>query len=317
MTSSRSQIARITRVPGVDMVRLRVAVDRPRYWERKVPLGESVCYIRAARGFTAVEFNPSRFVDPYGDGLATVEEALDIAPRVWRTLCSVLGDTFDAAPDLSAAHVTRLDLTRNFFGAMEPSRLIVGLERVPRPKQGDPEVHLNAKDNRVQSLRVGSQAKRVILYNKSAESASAVTNATIRWEAQLRPPALMDSYSICSFSDITPDRVIAAAQERWEWSSMYLPVHSQVHLRGVVDAHGQKEGWSESKRAKLYWDLQDFAATGARPGSYHARQTLSALIRDHGSFVNDIVGIPLTEQLDWESGTVISVPGGPDVGVAT
>ena len=245
-------------------------------------------------------------IDPFGSDLASVKDTVNTTRAVWSV---VVGHVVPVL-DLASARVTRVDVARDFVGAVEPARLILGLSRLSRTYQGDPAVRFDARSGEVVSLTVGSAENRVRLYRKDVESAGLVVDGTIRWEAQVRSRPLRTKFGITSFSDITSESVSALANSRWAWSNMETLVQT---TRDIFDIVSALEG-TDAIKARSYWDLERLARYGLWPRSYGSKKRLRQLISDHGIVISPgCISLPnsptLVERMDWATGMVVTTLG--------
>jgi len=84
--------------------------------------------IPGVEGFSgALDFNPSRVIDPNGYGLCAVEDIPFVARLAWETARQVLSPA--CAP--GSARLTRLDIARDGICRSPLSEFLVALSKVP------------------------------------------------------------------------------------------------------------------------------------------------------------------------------------------
>ena len=284
---------RVRRAAGIDRIHLSLD-QRPQHDEN----GEFFYpYVKTFKRRVTVQFNPSRILDPYGYSIATVEDALDVSAEVWELLCRYVAPR----TDLSSATISRLDIAKDFTGSLEPGRLLLAFERIPRPYQRDTHLRRNARTGLPQSLAIGSKESRVILYDKHVETHGLAPRGTVRWENQLHTRKLG-----ATFSQLSPELVEELALARWQWSKMGTPVISEQTAFEVIEDLDV----SPTIRARLWLDLSRLAKKGMYPSDSRHRRDLDNLIAQHGIIVADTQPLPsglsVTERMDWDTGTVVS-----------
>ncbi len=304
--SNRLHCSRNSKSLGIDRLTLWFPTRPGGWFNRDADDLTANLHIMSRGNRAGVDFNPSRVVDPYGTGLASTENAIEVTGEVWR----VVSGHVVPRVTLALAHVTRLDVAHDFLGAMEPSQLILGLSKLRRPYQGDPGVRFDGHTGEAVSVVVGSSEKQVRIYRKDVESDGLASEGLIRWECQVRSRPLRTKFGITTFSDIDPESITALAESRWAWSKMGTPVRTARDAFDVVN--GLEE--TASIKAKCYWDLMGIARYGTWPSSDHSRRRLCRLIAERGIVVADgCISVPseptLVERLDWTKGTVISTYG--------
>ena len=132
--SNRLHCSRNSKSLGIDRLTLWFPTRPGGWFNRDADDLTANLHIMSRGNRAGVDFNPSRVVDPYGTGLASTENAIEVTGEVWR----VVSGHVVPRVTLALAHVTRLDVAHDFLGAMEPSQLILGLSKLRRPYQGDP-----------------------------------------------------------------------------------------------------------------------------------------------------------------------------------
>lgn len=306
LCSNSVHCSRISQPVGIDKLCLWFSTEPCGWFTRDIPYFGANLHIMGRGRRAGVEFNPSRIIDPFGSDLASVKDTVNTTRAVWSV---VVGHVVPVL-DLASARVTRVDVARDFVGAVEPARLILGLSRLSRTYQGDPAVRFDARSGEVVSLTVGSAENRVRLYRKDVESAGLVVDGTIRWEAQVRSRPLRTKFGITSFSDITSESVSALANSRWAWSNMETLVQT---TRDIFDIVSALEG-TDAIKARSYWDLERLARYGLWPRSYGSKKRLRQLISDHGIVISPgCISLPnsptLVERMDWATGMVVTTLG--------
>ena len=301
--SSRLQLTRILQSVGIDKLALWFPTAHP--WgrfDRQVHYQGMSLRIMARGRRAGVEFNPSRLVDPYGIELASTEQTIKVVPEVW----DFVSGHVTPSEDLAMASVTRLDLARDFQGALDPAALLIGLSRLRRPHQNDPCFFTDKRTGEAKSLFVGTKEHGVRLYRKDLESPRSAEYGLIRWEYQGRPRPLR-RFGITAYSDLMPEAIERIAENRWDWSRMSTSVTSP---RCALSAIGSLDR-SRPVKTRLFYDLTLLAETGEQPSHYVHRKELSDFIAEHGIVVDgrDVV-VPhepaLAQRLDWETGTVVA-----------
>jgi hypothetical protein len=301
------QIPRTSRPsPGIDRLALWFRTARPCGWgPRDFAYQEDAAanvHLTARGSDVGIDFNPSRMVHSGSTELATLDEALEVSREVWETTCNHV----EPAVDFEEARVTRLDLSRDFHGALDPAMLIKGMSLIHRPHGGDPVVRYDGRTHQAKSLSVGSKTRRVIVYDKASQSGRAAAK-TLRWELQARS-TLLRKFDIKSAGDLTPDRVQRLFETQWRWSQMETPVTSTSELFDFII----RSGVPERQRAGITWSILQ-VQHGVKVSDYNQRQ-LAKFVREHGLAIE--LGVPLTEvgptiteRLDWESGKVVTTMG--------
>jgi len=160
-----------------------------------------------------VEFNPSRFVDPAGFGLAPLASV----PSCIDEAISVAGEVVEFADELRLARVKRVDVTRDFTNVEHVSMLIKGFVGSHRPNARMTTLTLGT-NGVAEGLATGSRSGgKVLLYDKFIESGGKVPEGTLRYEAQCRAWAQSQA-GINTAMDLTEERLALLAWNRWLWS---------------------------------------------------------------------------------------------------
>ena len=258
-----------------------------------------------------VDFNPSRVVDPYGIGLASTENIIAVTRDVWRV---VTGHVVPRVA-LASARVTRLDVARDFQGAMEPAQLILGLSRLAPPLPARPRSALRqATLAMAVSVVVGSLKNQVRLYRKDVESDGLASEGALRWECQVRSRPLRTKFGITDLFGHHP---------RVDHSTSGIALglvqdgDTGTHSEGRLRRSEQPGGIPTAIKASIYWDLMERLArywTVGLPPT-HSRSRLCSLAQSNAASLWPVDASPsrasrlLSERLDWTKGTVISTYG--------
>lgn len=179
-------------------------------------------------GWARADFNPARLVAPDGWeplSIGQLGEALHLA---WSEARTVAGPN----ADLMSAVVTRVDLTRDFECVTDSQATLVALAGRTPKRVRDVCVH---RDGAVE-FRGGRKAGSVRCYDKHAETlgrskkAGRAPAGTLRWEAECRNRWLRRA-GVNTVNDLTADRLLPLADDRWEWSRVgepHVPLASAV-----------------------------------------------------------------------------------------
>src|SRR5579862_5501156 len=161
-----------------------------------------------------VELNPSRYIDPKGWELsAGVGEALESLEAAWRAAASVV----EPACDLEEATVKRLDLAKDFSGAVG---LLLPLSKAPVPSWARMrELFEDVRSGGALTLRVGGASNFARAYDKYRETRGAAPEGMCRVELQCRE--WCERYGgLRSVGDLTEERVRALGADRFGWSNL-------------------------------------------------------------------------------------------------
>jgi hypothetical protein len=248
-----------------------------------------------------LELNPSRFSDPDGHSLASVdcthqavEEAMDRASE-WLV---------PAVPDAGALKVRRLDVARDFSDVDRPSYLIRGLGPVHRPWARRNLVHYDPGRGGAQTLMVGSGAGVVRLYDKDQETGGEAPGV-VRWEAECRRSWVQNYGNIETLKDVTEESVDALGNDRWEWSAMDTEVSA---MEAIVEKVMRSDFSYAEQRGLIGYLTMVAAGADVRASKMtHAKYRRAAkhlgIALDPGSLSGDEPGF--SARLDLESGKAV------------
>ena len=251
--------------------------------------------------FGKVEFNPSRFVDPDGFGLASLSDCLDAFPLVVNSAGALVEAVH--SDDFSSYSLRRVDVAKDFHSVVSPSALIRGLAPIPRKWARKNLVHADPSRNGAQTLLVGSNSGAARLYDKCAETKGKAPSGTVRCEIESRTDWLRNYGGVSTVADLHKLGVNELGQNRFEWSAMGVEVKSS---QGVVAALVESELSPRERCAFLGWlvmQSSEFAYTPAKATLAKYRKIQRDLNITLGVDAADLVGF--STQLDWESGEVI------------
>jgi hypothetical protein len=132
--------------------------------------------------YCSVSFNPARLVDPKGILLCRVRAL----PMIVETVLQIVQRYVPMFPDMSMEdiRIKRLDVSCNFYGITLPSRLLTGLQAVPRRGKRSPQMHSGPSG--AQTLTYTFKAGSVSLYDKSEQSPFRAPPGTMRFEIRAR-----------------------------------------------------------------------------------------------------------------------------------
>jgi hypothetical protein len=280
---------------GLDKLRLWFDTAAGPQFDRDIWHGRAKGRLMARGNKAGLDINPSRLVDPDGYGLATETESIAAIGAVW----PIVSGHVVPLKDLEEARVTRLDVSKDFTGAIEPDLLILGASRVHRPDQGVIKLYVNRTTGKAQSLAVGGKDNKVVLYNKHVETGGRMPLGALRWEAQVRYEVLK-TFGIVKFGDITQDTVDHLAGVRWIWSKMSTPIIGTTRPGGMADVID-----SAVVRANVAVDLERIALHGHRPASEYARRRLNDLIHENGMPIRVLDDPGWTQRMEWTTGTIV------------
>ena len=249
-----------------------------------------------------IEFNPSRFVDPAGFGLASLVDCLDVFPSV----LAAAGVVVEAvhSDDLDSYSLRRVDVAKDFHSVVSPSALIRGLAPIPRRWARKNLVHADPSRNGAQTLLVGSKSGSARLYDKCAETGGLAPVGTVRCEIEARVDWVRKYGGVSTVADLHKLGLEELGRNRFEWSAMGVEVKS---TNGVVDVVAQS-GLSPREQANFLGWLM----TQSTPHAYVPASSTLAKYRklqrelniSLGGDVRDVVGF--STRLDWDSGQVIT-----------
>ncbi|HUY22185.1 MAG TPA: hypothetical protein VMV22_07570 [Acidimicrobiales bacterium] len=259
-SSENEVISRLGRVIGIDKLsfsaRLRSYDEDPRSWwtirrhgRLEVPLpaktGSSPVHVRVFPDhdvlWGTVDFNPSRFFDPDGVGLAPISSL----PGCIADAMRIAGDVIELAEDVSSARVKRVDVTRDITDVGPSSSFIKGFLGALRPNATVTTLSLGT-GGVIEGISSGSRSGgRVLLYDKSIESNGRAPEGTLRFEAQCRAWAQSQGGIRC-VRDLTEERLATLAWNRWCWSGFGsfvagVPQVLELVNRSGYDDRGQRD----------------------------------------------------------------------------
>lgn len=132
--------------------------------------------------YCSVSFNAARLVDPEGILLCRVRQV----PMIVEIVLQVVQHYVPLFPDMSAEdiRIKRLDVSCNFYGVTSPSRLLTGLQAVPRRGRRSP--HMHSGPSGAQTLTFMFKAGSVTLYDKFEQSPFRAPPGTVRFEVRAR-----------------------------------------------------------------------------------------------------------------------------------
>ena len=240
-----------------------------------------------------VEFNPSRHIDPEGWRLVGVQEGLSVVPGVWE--CA--GELVKPATALEDAHLTRLDLAKDFEFGSGLSRHLDAMSRVSRTFASRNATYHDNQNNGAQTFICANTVGAVRMYDKNGENDEA-PEGTLRVEVQARSKWLERYGQLRSVSEANDPQLLAGlAQNRTKWAKVGLSVVSELKAAEVV---AQSDIPSRSKGQFLIWLF-----TGQSLGS---RTTAAKYRKWQEQLGVAVSGDTLTEEVvrvDFESGRVL------------
>jgi hypothetical protein len=248
-----------------------------------------------------VEFNPSRLVDPEGWGLARPSEVREVLAEV----VPLLRDRMTFEGDLEAWKVRRVDVARDFEGVSEASNKVRSLAPLPRPWARRNLVHSDPSKHGAQTLMVGSGAGVVRLYDKHAETSGRAPDGVLRWEAECRH-VWADKYGgLRALADITEEKVMKLAEDRWAWSGIGTEVGSMSRVYDLVRSSDLSQREQNGFLVYLWGQSAGDLALSSRTSlaKYRRIQRELGLVIEPGTLDGAAGGI--VSRLDWESGTEI------------
>ena len=307
--SSSRHLRRLSTRPslGIDRLALWFPTASSHQWfDIDIPHPGSLdakVHVMARGGEAGIELNPSRIVHPGSIKLATLAETLEVAREAWAAASS----SVRPITDFEMARVTRLDLTRDFAGALEPAKLIAGMALVPRTHGGDPVVRYDARTHGAKSLTVGSKSRRLILYDKALEAPDLADPGAVRWELQAHTRWLR-KFDIDLAADLVQETVQQLIDTQWRWSRMETPITSTSDLFEFIVAAGVPPG----QQAGLAWSIQQ-VRHGCELSDYNRRK-FDKFVGQFGMPVElEVAPVEasgsMTERLDWNTGTVVTTVG--------
>jgi len=304
-TSNSGSCPRVSRPIGIDKVALAfdIVSDGGRFRRELEVLGHRF-WLNNFGTRASFELNPSRMIDPFGSGLATVDEALESIGHAW----DIVKSHVTPVGEVSSSAVTRLDLARDFTGVREPAVYLQALALLDRPYQQDQQYWTDRHTGEVNSVRVGSKANFVRMYRKDLQAPRTVQPGTIRWEWQGRSRRLKDC-GILTLGHLTSATVEQIAQERWSWSKAGTPVAVTSDPFAVFE----RLGYSDTVAASLFCDNHRMVTTGALPPTDYRRKRLKDFHAAHGLVVSRELGPGATggafvQYLDWDTCMAVALP---------
>jgi hypothetical protein len=200
---------------GNDIVKATIDLGR-------APRGIHVVVFREGSVFKcSVEFNPGRFVDPWGIGLCRPEDLRKVVRRVMnrvsRCVTPYLG--------IEEFQVRRIDVSRNFFGISHPARYFHGLRAVPKPRATFNRLLSNPVSSKPETLEAGSKSGgKVMLYDKYAKAPDRALPATLRFEIRAHQSWLKHYGNISTLADVTKRSIHRLALNRAQWFGLEAEV---------------------------------------------------------------------------------------------
>ena len=239
-----------------------------------------------------VEFNPSRLVDPSGWGLATLDQALEVA----REAVEAAHELVRPEVGIDEFKVTRLDVARDFDYGKKPEAFLHALAGIDRTYATRNAVYYDGAREGAQTFIAGNKSGSVRVYDKHAEKAQAPAG-TLRAEFELRKAWLRRYANVLCFSDLSADSIYGVSSNRWEWSKCGLRV---VGRHGAVEVVEQSSLSSREKGTFLAWLLYGFRVSKNVETKYRRIQ------RELGIAYSEYVepDSSVVEWLDWETGEV-------------
>lgn len=318
--SNRRDFGPIRTTPGIDRLSLSFPLAQKPDWDRfetvtMAAWGQSASstvkwngvgvYVGAMEAEGAsipwgkVEFNPSRFVDPDGCELATVEDTHEAA-QVAETIAGMLVEP--AAPCLDWK-VKRIDVARDFRDVSRPSLYVHGLAPLRRPYANYSAVFTHPRHANVQSLTVGSGAGLVRLYDQhEAYAERGAPEGSLRWECEARED-WSTKHRMEQLRDVTAEHVMDLTAYRWEWSACGMEVQG---VDAVIEKVLRSE-LSPARQQRLLGVLMLKArGYGADLGRRQERE-YERVIRELGVVLSPgaLEDSGFTARLDYEMGTEV------------
>lgn len=281
-----------------------------------VAVGATTAYVGTMEGagrpvpWGKVEFNPARVVDPEGVGLCELADLHDCVMDV----VGELGELVTPALPVAEWRTKRLDVARDFQGVADPAFYIRGLASSRRKWARVVSVHQDAAKGAAETLRVGSKAGMVRLYDKHEESPTKTQPGHLRWELEARSAWLGRIGAIETMSDVTESTVRQLAADRWQWSEMGAEITATDRLIGRLQAAGHRptceRGCDDHLSPAEQRGLYGFLVFQARGWNTQASRTTlakySRFARQLGLAVDTAEGeADVTGRLDWDSGSEV------------
>jgi hypothetical protein len=252
--------------------------------------------------FGKIEFNPSRFVDPDGSSLATVDQTFDSLQLAVDAAATLV--TPFLHDGLSSFRLKRLDAAKDFRSPIPPAALIRGLAPIPRKWARKNLVHADPSRNGAQTLLVGSNAGAARLYDKFAEAGGNVEPGTVRCEIEARGDWLHKYGGLRTMDDLRKVGVGGLSRDRFEWSAMGVEVVSSM---GVVDALSQTDLTPREQTMFLGWLVNQSSPYAYVPGS-KALAKWRRIQRDLNIALGPdaVSSVGFSSRIDWDSGLVVT-----------
>jgi hypothetical protein len=258
-----------------------------------------------------IEYNPARVVDPDGVTLCPPE---DVRATLREAVTTALQLVKPSVP-LSDMRVRRLDVARDFQEVQSPSFYVRGLLNVRRPWARYSAVYNDPGKGGAESLRVGSGAGLVRLYDKNEESPEKAKAGHLRWEAECRRGWAERYGDVTTVADLTTDNVRHLAIDRWDWSSMGVEVAATDRVIDKILRAGHRadclkgcaDHLSPAEQRGFYgylvftargWPTRVSKSTGAKYGRI-ARELCITLSVDAPEAADESACVG---RLDWVSG---------------
>jgi len=195
------------------------------------------------------QFNPSRFVDPDGCGLASISSI----PRCISEAMTLASRVVEMDSDVQLARVKRVDITRDFSEVEHMAKLIKGFVSHPGPNARF-ITHFLGANGVVQGLETGSKSGgKVLLYDKFIQSRGMVTQGTLRYEAQCR--AWAAQAGIEYVRDLTEDNLARLAWDRWHWAGFGSYVTGAPEMLELVNRSDHPESVKRKLKGNILLEL--------------------------------------------------------------
>jgi hypothetical protein len=249
-----------------------------------------------------IEFNPARWVDPFGIGLCRPQDLGAVVSSVMRRVSKYI----TPIDDLEDFEVRRIDVTRNFYDITNPSRYLFGLRAVPKSRATFNRLFSNPASGVPETLEAGSKSGgKVMLYDKHAQVPSRAEPGTLRCEVQAHQSWCQRYGSIRTVSDLTAQNIDKLADDRFQWFGLEAEVMS-------YDTMCERIVGDESLSASTKIELLEYALARLR-GDEH--QMCSKTARKYSRLLRELNIAPYREsamnfsisRLDFESGTEVQV----------
>lgn len=151
-TSFDSQIFRVFwghRTHGLEVVRAKVQIsDGVKSIRIVIVRHESTRYK------CILEFNPARFVDPFGVGLCRPQDLRKVLRRVMRRVAPYI----TACGKIEDFEVRRVDVARNLYGVFDSAPYFYGLLTVPKSHATFSRLMCSPQTGRPETYEAGSQS---------------------------------------------------------------------------------------------------------------------------------------------------------------